>query len=111
MNGRSLYRLATRHFKVFFDDLLRCAGTNIASLQLVVPHQASGRALDWLQRELAIGNEGMIRILDTRGNQVAASIPSALHEAIVSKRMNRGDTVALVGTGAGLSLGGAVISY
>ncbi len=111
MDGKSLYRLATKHFKAFFDDLLQCSGTDFASLKLVIPHQASGRALDWLQRELSIGNERLIRILDTRGNQVAASIPSALHEAIVLKRMNRGDTVALIGTGAGLSLGGAIFSY
>lgn len=111
MDGKSLYRFATKHFRPFFDQLLAAAATDLAALKLVIPHQASGRALDWLQKELGVCPDRLVRILDRRGNQVAASLPSALHEAIVAGSLRHGDTFVLVGSGAGLSLGGAVLSY
>jgi 3-oxoacyl-[acyl-carrier-protein] synthase-3 len=111
MDGKSLYRLATKHFNDFFCDLLKLSATDLSALKLIIPHQASGRALDWLQKTLNLESARLMRILETRGNQVAASIPSALHEAIANGRINRGDSVALIGTGAGLSLGGAILIY
>jgi 3-oxoacyl-[acyl-carrier-protein] synthase-3 len=42
---------------------------------------------------------------------MAASIPIALHQAIMSGEINRGDLIALVGSGAGLSFGGTVLRY
>jgi 3-oxoacyl-[acyl-carrier-protein] synthase-3 len=42
---------------------------------------------------------------------VGASLPSALHDAIVSGRLRRGDHAILLGSGAGVSVGGAVLCY
>jgi 3-oxoacyl-[acyl-carrier-protein] synthase-3 len=42
---------------------------------------------------------------------MAASIPIALHGAIERGEIARGDLIALVGSGAGLSFGGAVLRY
>ena len=42
---------------------------------------------------------------------MAASIPGTLYEAIKRSRMKRGDKVLLVGTSAGLSIGGIVLEY
>ena len=49
--------------------------------------------------------------LGALGNTVAASIPMALCEAVASGRLRRGQTVLLVGTGAGFSMGGALLTY
>ena len=53
----------------------------------------------------------MIQTVRSQGNVIAASIPLALHEAITSGRLRRGQTVLLLGTSAGFSLGGAVLRY
>ena len=53
----------------------------------------------------------MIDIYADHGNQVAASLPSALDAAIASGRLKRGDTALLLGSGAGVSLGGVVMRY
>ena len=45
------------------------------------------------------------------GNCIAASIPATLYAAIRQARLQRGDEVLLVGTGAGLSLGGVILVY
>ena len=42
---------------------------------------------------------------------MAASLPSALDAAVRGGRLQRGDKALLVGTGAGVCLGGAVLCY
>jgi 3-oxoacyl-[acyl-carrier-protein] synthase-3 len=42
---------------------------------------------------------------------VAASLPSALDAAIRGGRLRRGETALLIGSGAGMCLGGAVLRY
>lgn len=109
MDGRATYRLAARHFPAFLDTLLQRAGTSIDELACVVPHQASGKALEHLRRALGVPEEKLVHTLAERGNQVAASLPTALHHALRHGRARRGDRIALLGTGAGLSLGGLVL--
>jgi len=111
MDGRATYRLAAQHFPGFLHTLMNRADVGIDGLNCIVPHQASGKALDHLSRMLGIPAERLIRTLPDVGNQVAASIPNALHSAISSGRLQRGDTLALLGTGAGLSMGGLVLRY
>lgn len=111
MDGRSLFRLTSRHLPPFVARLLANAGVTLREIACFVPHQASGLGLDHIVATLDLPEERVVRILGERGNQVAASLPSALHEAIATGRLERGQLVALLGTGAGLSLGGAVLRY
>lgn len=111
MNGRATYRMASQYLPQFMEVLLTKAQARIDALQVIVPHQASGQALSHLERALEIPPEQLIRILSSHGNQIAASLPCALHEAITSQRIKRGDHFALVGSGAGLSFGGIVLRY
>ena len=49
--------------------------------------------------------------LDYLGNCVAASMPVALYQAYSQGRLQRGNQVLLIGTGAGLSLGGLIFTF
>ncbi len=111
MDGRATYRLAARHFPSFLDTLLDRANLHLEDIRCLIPHQASGKALEHLRHALGMSDERLVRTLPEVGNQVAASIPNALHQAIIDGRMQRGDIVALLGTGAGLSIGGIVLRY
>ena len=73
--------------------------------------QASGLALDAITDVLGWPAERMLRTLDRMGNVVAASIPLTLHEGIASGAIRRGDKLLLMGTGAGLSFGGMILTY
>jgi 3-oxoacyl-[acyl-carrier-protein] synthase III len=44
-----------------------------------------------------------------RGNQVAASLPSVMHEAWTTGRVHVGKPLMLFGTAAGLTFGGMVL--
>lgn len=111
MAGRETYRLALRMFPQFIRELLRRASTQVADIACWIPHQASNKALAHLQAALELPVERMMHILPDAANQISASLPVALHRAIAAGRVKRGDLIALVGAGAGLSLGGAVLRY
>lgn len=111
MDGGAVFRLAIRHLPPFVDDLLATAGVTLDELPVVVPHQASHHGLSWLRQRFGLREDQLVDIYADRGNQVAASLPSALHAAIESGRLRRGDHALLLGTGAGLSIGGVVLCY
>ena len=53
----------------------------------------------------------MVNIIADYGNCIAASTPMALHAAAAAGRLNRGDRILLLGTGAGLSVGAVVLRW
>lgn len=111
MAGRATYRLAAQRLPGFMHTLFARAGVEARDLACLIPHQASVKALDHLQRALGLPPQVLVRILETHGNQMAASIPLALHHAIERGALRRGDLFAMVGSGAGLSFAGAVLRY
>jgi 3-oxoacyl-[acyl-carrier-protein] synthase-3 len=111
MKGRETYRMAAALLPGFLESLWQRAGANVAQIDVWVPHQASGRAISHLQAALDLPAERFILTLPTHGNQVSASLPVALHRGITTRRIQPGDTIALIGTGAGISIGGAVLDF
>lgn len=111
MQGKPTYRLAAKVLPGYFERLFERTGVRAADLKRLVPHQASVKALKNLEYLLDLPEGAIVRVLATRGNQMAASIPIALHHAIERGEIARGDLVALVGSSAGLSLGGCVLRY
>ncbi len=111
MQGRPLFRMATRLFEPFLDDFLAEIAWEKQSIAAVVPHQASGRGVGMLWERWGFESAQVMVNLAERGNCLAASTPLALVEAIHAGRIRRGDRVLLAGTGAGLSLGLAALIY
>jgi 3-oxoacyl-[acyl-carrier-protein] synthase III len=109
MRGRHVYKLAAERLPSFLNTLLERAGVRSEDIVAWVPHQASGHALAHIQNALGIPAERLVLTLSTHGNQVAASLPVALHHAFIRNRTPSGAVIALLGTGAGLSIGGAVL--
>jgi 3-oxoacyl-[acyl-carrier-protein] synthase III len=111
MDGKPTYRLAAERFPSFLETLLADAGVRPSEVDIWVPHQASGRAVGHLAQALGIPSERMVLTLPTRGNQISASMPVALNAGIRDGRIRSGSLVALVGSGAGISFGGAILRY
>jgi 3-oxoacyl-[acyl-carrier-protein] synthase-3 len=110
MDGPAVFKKATRLFKPFLDEFLSAAGWEREQVDLVVPHQASRHAVEYLVR-LGFRREQLFLNLAERGNCIAASIPLALAEAAQAGRIRRGDRVLLAGTGAGLTLGALALVF
>ena len=111
MDGPRLFKLVSRELPRFVASVLEHAALTMRDLRIVVPHQASRLALDHLARRLRVDPSRIVDILADHGNQVAASLPTALHHAIAGGRLARGDAFLLVGTGAGVTMGGMAMVY
>jgi 3-oxoacyl-[acyl-carrier-protein] synthase-3 len=111
MNGPHIFKMAAQLLPGFVNDLLTQSGTRMADIRIVVPHQGSAMAMKLMQRKLGISEEQMINITPTCGNTIAASIPMGLHEAVRCGKLKRGDRTLLLGTAAGLTLGGLLLDY
>ncbi|MCQ6557721.1 beta-ketoacyl-ACP synthase III [Paenibacillus mendelii] len=111
MNGSEIFRLASRKLPDFVDRLLQAANTRMEDFKLVIPHQGSAMAMRLISRKLGIAEHQLMYITPDHGNTIAASIPMGLHEAIRQKKIDRGDRILLLGTSAGVSLGGAILDY
>lgn len=111
MKGRAIMEMSFELLPPFLQKLFTKAMIHPQMLDLFVPHQASKFALQRAKELLGLKEEQFMDILINHGNCIAASIPMALHDAIEQNRIKRGSKVALVGTAAGLSLGGVVFVY
>lgn len=111
MRGPQLFRKAAPLLLPFMDALCASAGWERADIAAVVPHQASRHGIELGWKLLGFHEDQIIVNLATRGNCIAASIPIALAESIACGRIRRGDKVLLFGLAAGLSLGGAAITF
>ncbi|WP_046166700.1 3-oxoacyl-[acyl-carrier-protein] synthase III C-terminal domain-containing protein [Chromobacterium vaccinii] len=108
MNGKAVFKLASRLMPDFLDALMDATPGGLDSIDCVVPHQASHLGMQHMAKRLGIAAGRIVDIYASHGNQVAASMPTALHEAFVDGRARAGKRLLMVGTAAGLNLGGLV---
>ncbi len=111
MNGREVFRFATRVVDRATREVVERAGLTLDDIQLFVPHQANLRIIQAAARTLQINDDRIFVNLDRYGNTSSASIPIALCEAVECGRVKPGDKLALVGFGAGLTWAAAAIEW
>lgn len=111
MEGREVFRRAVRVIVDSATATLERAGLGVADVDVVVPHQANIRIIEAACARLEIPMERTVNVLDRTGNTSAASIGIALHEALDTDRIVDGDRVLLVGFGAGMAWGSALLSW
>ena len=108
MNGREVFRFATRVMAQATHEAIEQANLRIEDIQLVIPHQANERIIETAMRNLKIPMDRCVVNLEHYGNTSTASIPIAVCEAVGDGRLKRGDRVVFVGFGAGLTWGASV---
>jgi len=108
MNGREVFKFATRVLGTSLQQALGKADLTVDDIDLLVPHQANARIIDLAAREVGVPLEKVVVNVDRYGNTSAASVPLALSEAFDAGRVAPGDTLALVAFGAGLTWAAAI---
>lgn len=103
MNGKEVFRFATRVIVQSVNEVLAKTGWSTDDLQLIIPHQANRRIIDAAARGLNYPMDNFYLNLDRYGNTSTASIPIATVEAVQEGKLKTGDKVAFVGFGGGLT--------
>src|SRR5581483_9046741 len=111
MNGREVFRFATRVMVTSAEAILRECGKTVEDVDVYVPHQATVRIIDHAARKVDIPYEKIVVNVDRYGNASSGSIPLALADAADGGRLEPGKLVLLTGMGAGLTWGSALIDW
>lgn len=111
MNGREVFRFATRVMAQATREVVAGAGLEMDDIALIIPHQANQRIIETAARGLKISLDRFVINLDRFGNTSTASIPLAAVEAIREGRLVAGDRVVFVGFGAGLTWGAVAVQW
>lgn len=110
-NGKEVYKFATQALPKSFELAAEKVGVTKDEIDWFIPHQANVRIIETAAKKLKVGMDKFIITLDHFGNTSSASIPLALNEGIEKGVVKRGQKLALIGFGAGLTYGGIVMEY
>ena len=111
MNGREVFKFATRVLVQSAEAVLDRYGTNVGDVDVYVPHQANVRIIDHATKKLGIPSDRVVINVDRYGNTSSGSIPLALAEAQADGRLRAGSLVLMTGMGAGLTWGSALMRW
>lgn len=109
MNGREVFKFATRIMPQTIRDLMDRNSISLEDLNYIVAHQANERIIDKAARDLKYPMDKMFLNIHKYGNTSAASVPLAIDEAIKEGKLKKGDLFATVAFGGGFTWGGALI--
>ena len=80
-------------------------------LDWLVPHQANLRIISATAKKLAMSLDQVVVTLDRHGNTSAATVPTALDEAVRDGRIQRGHMLLLEAFGGGFTWGSALVRF
>jgi 3-oxoacyl-[acyl-carrier-protein] synthase-3 len=109
MNGREVFKFATRVIGDVCQQTLAKAGLTFDDIDWIIPHQANLRIIQAAAAAMNVPLERFIINIDRYANTSAASIPLALAEALANGKIKATDRLLLVSFGAGLTWGAAVV--
>jgi 3-oxoacyl-[acyl-carrier-protein] synthase III len=111
MNGREVFKFATRILVQSAEDLLAECEVSIDDVDVYIPHQANMRIIDHATRKLGVPSDRVVVNVDRYGNTSSGSIPLAMADAVADGRIAPGKLVLMTGMGAGLTWGSALMRW
>lgn len=111
MNGREVFRFATKSVVTSIRNVLEKAGVSADELKYIVPHQANSRIVEIVSNKLKIPFDKFYMNMDRFGNTSSASVPIALNELNEKGLIERGDKILLTGFGGGMTWGTMLITW
>lgn len=111
MDGGEVFKSAVRIIVQSIKKLLSKADLQIGSISHVVIHQANYRMVEPAAKKLGISPEKFFMNVERYGNTSAASIPLALAEMDAKGLLKKGDVIAFIGFGGGLTWGSTLIVW
>jgi 3-oxoacyl-[acyl-carrier-protein] synthase-3 len=89
----------------------RATVITIDDVDWFIPHQANYRIIEAVAKRLNCPMEKVVVNVDRYGNTSAATIPTALDEAVRDGRIQKGQLILLDSFGAGLTYGAILMRW
>lgn len=110
-DGREVYKFAVKALPKAFNAAAEKISMTSGDIDWYIPHQANVRIIETAAKNLGVSLDKFVVTLDHYGNTSSASIPLAMCEAIEKGQVKRGQKLALIGFGAGLTYGSVIFEY
>jgi len=111
MHGQNVFKFAVKtvdeEVQTAFDKL----GMSADDVDYFILHQANKRIIDGIRTRLKQPAEKFPVNIDKYGNMSAASIPVLLDEMLCEGKIKVGDTLVMIGFGAGMTTGTCVMTW
>jgi 3-oxoacyl-[acyl-carrier-protein] synthase-3 len=111
MEGREVFKQASTRMPAAVRGVLAAHGMAVEEIKVLIPHQANLRISEMIQKQLGLRDDQVVNNIQKYGNTTAASIPIALHEAVLEERVNRRDLVVFAAFGSGFTWGAAAVRW
>jgi len=111
MAGNEVFKVAVTELAHIVDETLQANNLDREMLDWLVPHQANLRIISATARKLGMTMDKVVVTLDRHGNTSAASVPSALDEAVRDGRIKPGHLILLEAFGGGFTWGSALVRF
>ena len=111
MNGRGVFKLAVQSLEQVTLDTLERVGWSVGDVDHFLFHQANLRILEAVAERLDVPSDKLPSNVERMGNTSSASIPVLLDECNRAGRLRSGDRVLCAAFGAGMTWGGAALTW
>lgn len=111
MDGKAVYMFAVKAITDVMENLVANSGFALDQFRWIVPHQANLRIVQAAAKRFGLPEERFYMNIEEFANTSAASVPIALDELAGKGLLKEGDLVMMMGFGAGLTYGGAVVRW
>ncbi len=111
MKGNEVFKHAVRSMVEASIAVLEEGGISDRQIDWFIPHQANIRIIESVAKLMEVPMEKVILTVHKYGNTSAATIPTALDEAVRSGQIKRGDLVLTASFGAGFTWGASLFRF
>ncbi|KII79687.1 beta-ketoacyl-ACP synthase III [Vibrio renipiscarius] len=111
MAGNEVFKVAVTQLSKLVKDTLEANNMHKSELDWLVPHQANYRIISATAKKLSMSLDQVVLTLDKHGNTSAATVPTALDEAVRDGRIQRGQMLLLEAFGGGFTWGSALVKF
>lgn len=111
MKGNDVFKVAVTKLSEVVEQTLAANQMDKSQIDWLVPHQANLRIISAVARKLEMSMDQVVINLDKYGNTSAATVPTALDEAVRDGRIQRGQTLLLEAFGGGFAWASALVRY
>jgi len=111
MNGQEVFKFAVSSMVKDIRRVAEEAGIKEDDIDLVLPHQANIRIIDFAKEKLNISKDKYYTNLERFGNTSAVGIPLLIDELNHNGKLKNGDIIAMSAFGGGLTSGACIIEW